>query len=67
MSNHEVPQAQIFNSDGSLNEGVLKQQFGLGIEEARQKVRFGIYTGTVAEMLSDPRDVQLEEGYTRLT
>lgn len=55
MGNPEVPPAPIFNSDGSLNEGVLDKHYGLGIREAQQEVTFGNYTGTVAEMLSDGR------------
>lgn len=52
---HETPTPSIFNPDGSINEGILNQQYGLGIEEAMQEVKFDEYTGTVAEMLADGR------------
>lgn len=52
---HEATLPPIFNEDGSLNEGELSQQFGLGVTEATQVVNFGAYSGTVAEMLSDAR------------
>lgn len=54
MSNEASP-PQIFNSDGSLNEGNLSKHYGLGAEDAMQQVRFGEYTGTVADMLADGR------------
>lgn len=45
----------IFTSDGAIDETALREQFGLGIQEATQEVAFGSYTGTVAEMLADRR------------
>jgi len=45
----------IIQPDGSLNEALLSERWGLGIEEASQHVTFGAYTGTVAQMLSDER------------
>lgn len=53
--NHEVSPPQIRKPDGSPNERVLNDQFGIGIEEANQRVQFGNYTGTVLDMLSDRR------------
>ncbi len=50
-----LPKEAIFFDDGSLNEAVLQQRFGLGVEEAMQQVSFGSYTGTVAQMLYDER------------
>ena len=41
--------------DGSVNEGLLNNKYGLGIEEANQIVSFGNYTGTVAQMLNDEK------------
>lgn len=55
MNNHEVPPVPIFNPDGSINEKVLKHEYGLEAEEASQEVVFGSYKGTVAEMLGDRR------------
>lgn len=52
---HETPAPPIFNQDGSINEGVLIDRYGLGMAEATQQVKFGDYTGTVAEMLNDAR------------
>jgi hypothetical protein len=49
------PDESIFFEDGTLNEDVLGQQFGLGAAEAMQEVTFGSYTGTAAEMLADPK------------
>lgn len=54
MSNETSP-PQIFNPDGSINEGNLNKHYGLGVKEAMQTVKFGEYTGTVAEMLADGR------------
>jgi hypothetical protein len=48
-------QGSLLNPDGSLNEDLLSQRYGLGIEEASQEVSFGSYRGTVAQMLSDER------------
>ena len=55
MSREFAPPPAIFNPDGSINEGVLNDQYGLGIEEASQEVSFGTYAGTVAEMLDEER------------
>ncbi len=41
--------------DGTLNENFLREQYGLGAEEAMQTVNFGSYSGTVAQMLGDER------------
>lgn len=51
----EAPIDSIFQQDGSLNEQHLGEQYGIGILEAEQVVTFGTYTGSVAQMLADPR------------
>lgn len=61
MSRETVPassqpiSSSVCNQDGSLNEANLTRMYGLGIKEAMQEVRFGNYTGTVAQMLDDVR------------
>lgn len=49
-----IPEA-IFLDDGSLNEAVLRQRFGIGADEAAQEVTFSSYQGTVAQMLADEK------------
>jgi hypothetical protein len=51
----QTAQEAIFHQDGSLNEALLSERFGLGAEEAMQQVAFGSYTGTVAQMLGDEK------------
>jgi hypothetical protein len=53
-SSHQAPSV-INQNDGSINEAALAKQYGLGVTEAKQKVTFGNYTGTVAQMLDDGR------------
>jgi hypothetical protein len=59
MSHEGFPTSQpsevIIQPDGSLNEALLGERYGIGVEEAGQEVTFGSYTGTVAQMLSDER------------
>ena len=47
--------SSLFNQDGQLDESMLAEQYGLGVAEASQRVKFGSYEGTVAEMLDDAR------------
>jgi hypothetical protein len=45
----------VFLQDGSLNEALLVNRFGISSEEAMQEVTFGSYKGTVAQMLGDEK------------
>ena len=57
-SNFEVQnikQESVFHENGSLNEELLHNKFGIGIEEAVQLVSFGNHNGTVAQMLDDEK------------
>ncbi|HET6924561.1 MAG TPA: hypothetical protein VFH39_01895 [Candidatus Saccharimonadales bacterium] len=45
----------LIRQDGSLNEQLLAEQYGLGPEEAMQEVAFGAYSGTLAQALADDR------------
>ena len=56
-SNSQEPAVNesVFFPDGTVNEDFLKEQYGLGIEEANQIVSFGKYTGTMAQMLGDEK------------
>jgi hypothetical protein len=51
----QATQEAVFYEDGSLNEALLSERFGIGAEEAMQQVAFGSYTGTVAQMLGDEK------------
>lgn len=65
MSSHEKFNTQVneetviaeslYDNQGNINEDLLRQRFGLGIEEANQPVVFGSYQGTVGQMLDDAR------------
>ncbi len=49
----EQAPASIIQRDGSLNLEYLATRFGIGEDEAMQRVSFGDHKGTVAEMLDD--------------
>ncbi len=51
----QATQEAEFHKDGSVNEAFLSERFGIGAEAAMQRVTFGSYTGTVAQMLGDEK------------
>ncbi|HUY53441.1 MAG TPA: hypothetical protein VMV24_02610 [Candidatus Dormibacteraeota bacterium] len=57
MSHESLPiiQEAIFYPDGSLNESLLIEQYGIGAGEAMLEVTFGNYRGTIAQMLSNDK------------
>ncbi len=46
-------QETIFYPDGTLNEPLMIEQYGIGAEDSILEVSFGNYRGTVAQMLSN--------------
>lgn len=56
----------IFRPDGSLDEAFIEREFGLGVEEANQIVRYKNYEGTLAQVLNDkdcPVRAMLRDAY----
>jgi len=68
-STHPVAESvkeAIFFDDGTLNEAILMDRYGIGIEEAMQEVVFGNYRGSFAQALASegcPLDTILSTAY----
>jgi hypothetical protein len=48
-----LPTEGVFYADGAINVVFVVENYGLSLEDVSQEIKFGNYTGTVAQMLAD--------------